>query len=59
MAAVDTRALGQLRSCKNKLSRQQHLTLKGQVLAGDAEGAMKGLRRILLLNGSNAIKNTR
>jgi hypothetical protein len=57
MAAVDTRALGQLRGCKNKLSRQQYLTLRGQVLAGDAEGAMKGLRRILLLNGSNAMKN--
>lgn len=57
MAAVDTRALGHLRSCKNKLSRQQYLTLRGQVLAGDAEGAMKGLRRVLLLNGSNAIKN--
>ena len=57
MTTVDTRALGHLRSCKNKLSRQQYLTLKGQVLAGDAEGAMKGLQRILLLNGSNAIKN--
>ena len=57
MATVDTRALGHLRSYKNKLSRQQYLTLRGQVLAGDAEGAMKGLRRILLLNGSNVIKN--
>ena len=52
---VDTAALGHLRSAKNRLTRQQFKTLRGQILAGDPEGAMKGLQRILLLNG-NAIK---
>lgn len=47
MATVDTRALGHLRSVKNRLSRQQYLTLRGQILAGDSEGAMRGLKKIL------------
>lgn len=54
---VNTRALGHLRSVKNSLSHQQYKTLRGQVLAGDPEGALKGLRKIQLLNGSNAVKN--
>lgn len=54
---VDTAALGQLRSAKNRLTRQQFKTLRGQILAGDPAGAMKGLRAILLLEGSNAVKN--
>ena len=57
MREIDTRALGNLRSAKNRLTRQQYKTLRGQVLAGDPAGAMKGLRRILLLEGSNAVKN--
>lgn len=59
MAAVDvdTVALGHLRSAKNRLTRQQFKTLRGQILAGDSAGAMKGLRSILLLEGSNAVKN--
>jgi hypothetical protein len=39
------------------MTRQQYKTLRGQVLAGDPQGALKGLQKILLLNGSNAIKN--
>lgn len=54
---VDTAALGRLRGAKSHLSRQQYKTLRGQILAGDPAGAMKGLQKILLLNGSNAIKN--
>lgn len=54
---VDTAALGHLRSVKNRLTRQQFKTLRGQILAGDPAGAMKGLRKILLLEGSNAVKN--
>lgn len=45
--SIDTGALLLLRNTKHRLSRQQYRTLKGQVLAGDADGAMKGLRRIL------------
>lgn len=47
MAAVDTKALGHLRNAKPQLTRQQFLTLKGQILGGDAEGAMRGLQKIL------------
>lgn len=54
---VDTAALSHLRSAKNRLTRQQFKTLRGQILAGDPDGAMKGLRNILPLEGSNAVKN--
>ena len=49
-------ALGYLLNNKRRLSRQQYKTLKGQILAGDSDGALKGLQRILILAGSNAIK---
>ena len=55
MANVDTRALGTLLSYKPQLSRQQYKTLKGQILAGDAEGAMRGLKKLLLFRSTNAI----
>ncbi len=57
MREIDTAALGQLRSAKNRLTRQQFKTLRGQILAGDPAGALRGLRKILLLEGSNAVKN--
>jgi hypothetical protein len=50
-------ALIRLKNNRHLLSLQQYRTLRGQVLAGDADGAMKGLRKILLLQGSNAVKN--
>ena len=57
MREIDTdTALGRLRAAKPYITRQQLKTLRGQILGGDPEGAMKGLRRILLLAGSNAIK---
>ena len=45
--AVDFRALIQVKACKDRLSAQQYKTLRGQILAGDADGAMKGLKSIL------------
>lgn len=36
-----------LKACRDRLTKQQYKTLKGQILAGDSEGAMKGLRRLL------------
>ena len=36
-----------LKACRDRLTTQQYKTLKGQILAGDGDGAMKGLRRIL------------
>lgn len=47
MQRVDVKALIQLKACKDRLTWQQHSTLKGQILAGDSDGALKGLRRIL------------
>ena len=46
MDALRNRALGHLRNAKPFLSRQQFLTLRGQILGGDPEGAMKGLERL-------------
>lgn len=47
MKRVDVRAVIQLKACRDRLTKQQYKTLKGQVLAGDGDGAMKGLRKIL------------
>lgn len=45
---IDSKALLQLRACRDRLTAQQYNTLRGQVLAGDGDGALKGLRKILL-----------
>ena len=39
--------INELRQYKGVLSRQQIQTLKGQALAGDVDGAKKGLERLL------------
>ena len=44
---VDNKALGRLLAAKRFLSRQQYKTIKGQILAGNADGAMRGLERII------------
>lgn len=44
---IDTGALMVLRNTKHRLSKQQYKTLRGQVFAGDPDGAMRGLRNIL------------
>lgn len=49
-------ALVRLKGARPHLTAQQYRTLRGQVLVGDPDGAMRGLRKILLLQGSNAIK---
>ena len=41
------RALIYLRGWNHSLTPQQFKTLRGQILAGDPDGAMKGLQRIL------------
>lgn len=40
-------ALKRLRENQYRLTRQQYRTLRGQILAGSAEAAMRGLLRIL------------
>ena len=42
---IDHSALKRLKAAKSSLTRQQYKTLRGQVLAGDAEGAMRGLQK--------------
>lgn len=58
MTQIDVKALIQLKGAHHQrlLTRHQYRTLRGQVIAGDAERAMKGLRKLLLLQGSNAVK---
>lgn len=40
-------ALYQLNTCRRVLTPQQYKTLRGQILAGDAEGAARGLEKIM------------
>lgn len=44
------RAIRRIRQCKDRLTAQQMKTLKGQCIAGDISGAMKGLENILKNN---------
>ena len=45
--SINPTALITLKAHRTNLTVQQYQTLRGQVLAGDDEGAMKGLNRIL------------
>ena len=45
-------AFAQLNALRHKITKQQYRTLKGQILAGDSNGAMKGLVTILMRSGS-------
>ena len=47
MREINTMALIQLKGYRNKLTVQQYKTLRGQILAGDDAGAMKGLKKLL------------
>lgn len=51
MQRFDVRAAMNLKACRDRLTKQQYRTLKGQILAGDSDGAMKGLRKLLMQNG--------
>ncbi len=50
MERFDVRAAMNLKACRDRLTRQQYKTLKGQILAGDSDGAMRGLRKLLMKN---------
>ena len=51
MQTIDTpKAFHLLRLSRKKLTKQQARTLKGQINAGDAAGAMKGLEKLLKRN---------
>ena len=51
---IDQGAMRILRNNKYDLSRHQYKTLRGQILAGDPDGAMKGLRKLLQRNNGRA-----
>lgn len=44
---INAQTLIRLQAYRNRLTPQQYKTLRGQILAGDAEGAMRGLRKLL------------
>ena len=48
MQRIDMKAMMQLQACKHRLPRQAFKTLRGQILAGDSDGAMRGLRKVLM-----------
>lgn len=50
-------AMIRLKGARHRLTAQQYRTLRGQVLAGDPDGAMRGLCKLLLLQGTNAVKS--
>ena len=43
---INTQALAQLNRARDILTRQQFKTLRGQILAGEHEAALKGLQKI-------------
>ena len=45
--SIGFKALMHLKAVKDRLTVQQYKTLRRQVLAGDAEGAMRGMRKLL------------
>lgn len=47
MDAINYTALGQLNAYRRRLTPQQYKTLRGQILAGNTDGAMRGLQKLL------------
>ena len=47
MKEVDVNAVCRLKAYRRVLTHQQYQTLKGQILAGNHAGAMRGLNNIL------------
>ena len=47
MKDIDINSICRLKAYRRVLTNQQYQTLKGQILAGDADGAMRGLESIL------------
>jgi hypothetical protein len=56
MQKINFKAMIHLRACRHRLRPEQYRALRQQVLAGDPDGALRGLREILLWEGTNAIK---
>lgn len=44
---VNQKAMKTLKGFRDRLSKQQYKTIRGQILAGDDAGALKGLKKLL------------
>lgn len=49
---TDNFALHQIERAREKLTRPQYRTLRGQALAGNGDAALRGLRRLLRRRGA-------
>lgn len=49
--AINKKALFTLKAYRGRLTAQEYNTLRGQVLAGDDAGALKGLERLIKRKG--------
>lgn len=47
MVEIDVNAMMFLKAYRSQLTWQQYTALRDQVLAGDPQGAMKGLKRLM------------
>ena len=56
MQEINVGALIRLKNARHLLTKNQYDTLRAKIRHGDPAGAMQGLRKYLLLQGSNAVK---
>lgn len=47
VTTINKAALFELNRARGRLTKQQYKTLRGQILAGDHTGALRGLRKLL------------
>lgn len=57
MREINVGALIRLHNARHLLTRNQYAVLHRKLRNGDVEGAMKKLQQLLLLQGSNAVRN--
>lgn len=50
MKQINFKALAHLKEHREQITKQQFATLRGQIFSGNADGAMKGLRKLLKQN---------
>lgn len=55
MRQINKTALFQLKALGGCITPQEYKTIKGQILAGDDKGALKGLKKILRRSKRNEI----
>lgn len=53
LTPINAETLLRIKAYRDRLTEQQYKTLRGQVLAGDSEAALKGLRKILRRKPTN------